>query len=73
MVDLSRFESCHYIRNTTSLPMIVLTPISRDRFVLYAVPLLNVAGAYVVALLWKKGLFAKLVVVGGLLTNLLCE
>ena len=40
------------------------------RFVLYVVPMFNVASAYVLKYVWEKGYFARLVVIGGLLANL---
>ncbi|XP_063681080.1 dol-P-Man:Man(7)GlcNAc(2)-PP-Dol alpha-1,6-mannosyltransferase-like [Bolinopsis microptera] len=49
-----------------------LLPHKELRFVLYAVPLLNVAAAYTLSQLWSKGQLAKLVVVGGFAGHLLC-
>ena len=43
------------------------------RFILYTVPMLNVAAAYILSLMWNKGYFARMAVVGGLAVNLICE
>ena len=43
------------------------------RFVLYAVPLLNVAAAHALSPIWNKGSLAKLVVLGGFAAHFLCK